>query len=54
MFCRKSSETKPYFKAGDNERFTEIFNFFYARLCFFANRLLRDPQASEDIVQMCL
>lgn len=50
MFCRKTPEPKPYFKAGDTERFTEIFNFYYARLCFFANRLLRNPEASEDIV----
>lgn len=50
MFCPKSSEPQMYFTPKDYKRFTEIFNFFYRRLCFFANRLLKDPQAAEDLV----
>jgi RNA polymerase sigma-70 factor (family 1) len=50
MFCRKSPDSEVYFTPHDYKMFTEIFNFFYGRLCFFANRLLKDPQAAEDLV----
>lgn len=49
MFCKRN---KPdvYFTTGDYKRYTEIFNYFYARLCFFANRILKDRQTAEDLV----
>lgn len=50
MFCKIRAEQKIYFTAGDPNKFTEMFNFFYPRLCFFANRIVKDPQAAEDVV----
>jgi RNA polymerase sigma-70 factor (family 1) len=49
MFCKKN-KSNVYFTPGDYKRFTEIFNYFYVRLCFFANKILKDRQTSEDLV----
>lgn len=35
---------------GDSEAFEMVFERFYARLCFFANRYVNDKEASKDIV----
>jgi RNA polymerase sigma-70 factor (family 1) len=50
MFCKIKSEPKIYFTSGDPKKFTETFTLFYAKLCFFANRIVKDPQAAEDVV----
>lgn len=39
------------FKTGDTSALESLYRSFYQRLCFFANRLLQDSQAAEDIVE---
>lgn len=38
-------------KKGDDKEFDKIFIHFYAPLCFFANGILKDKDATEDVVQ---
>lgn len=38
-------------KKGDDKGFDKIFIHFYAPLCFFANGILKDKDATEDVVQ---
>lgn len=38
-------------KKGDDRIFDKIFVHFYASLCFFANSILKDKDATEDVVQ---
>jgi RNA polymerase sigma-70 factor (ECF subfamily) len=37
----------------DEKVFAELFKGYYARLCLFAFRIIRNKQASEDLVQDC-
>jgi RNA polymerase sigma-70 factor (family 1) len=38
-------------KKGDDRAFDKIFTHFYSPLCFFANSVLNDRDAAEDVVQ---
>jgi len=39
------------FREGSGEAFEKLFHRFYAPLCFFAENILKDKQAGEDVVQ---
>lgn len=39
------------FNAGQAEAFEAIFGMYYATLCFFANKMVDDPESARDIVQ---
>ena len=41
------------FRSGHVAAFDHIFNEFYSPLCYFANRIIQDKQAAEDIAQDC-
>ena len=38
------------YSAGDNKAFTKIFELYFDRLCYFADRLISDTSEAEDIV----
>lgn len=39
------------FNAGEESGMKEIFNAYYAELCFYANKITKDMHEAEDIVQ---
>jgi len=39
------------FRDGSSDAFDRLFTRFYAPLCFFAENILKDKQAAEDMVQ---
>jgi len=42
------------FREGSGDAFDQLFHRFYSPLCFFANNILKDKCAAEDIVQEML
>ena len=38
-------------KEGDEKTFELLFHRYYAALCFFANKILKDEEAARDVVQ---
>lgn len=44
------NETIAAFHAGTDAGFTAIFKHFFKPLCFFANRMIKDKDASQDLV----
>ena len=38
-------------KEGDEKTFELLFSRYYAALCFFANKILKDEEAARDVVQ---
>lgn len=38
-------------KEGDEKTFELLFHRYYATLCFFANKILKDEEAARDVVQ---
>lgn len=39
------------FNEGEEQAFEHVFHKYYASLCFFANKFLRDEEAARDVVQ---
>jgi len=39
------------FRAGQHNCFTDVFNLFYASLCYYSLKITQDQAASEDIVE---
>ena len=46
-----SNETFRKISGGDRPAFGRLFNLFYVRLCLYAESIVRDSSAAEDIVQ---
>jgi len=40
-----------HFREGSEDAFDQLFHRFYSSLCFFADNILKDKHAAEDIVQ---